>query len=224
MQALILAGGAGKRLRPLTEIIPKVLVPIRNVAIIEWQIRYLKYHGIDEIIICAGYRADQIIDHLKMRGGLGVKISYSIEKSPLGTGGAIRKAASDLIRDETFFVINGDIITDIDVGMMKDATDSIAVIPLRTGYGTLGLEGDAITSFREKREVLTTFMNAGIYHLSRTVLRDLPEQGDIEKTLFPEYARTGRLRGVRFKRANWYSIDSFKDVEACEQNIQEMIK
>ena len=90
MKAIILAGGRGKRLRPITDYVPKPLIPINNIPIIEWQIRYLKKFGISEAIICSGYKTEMIENYLKNKK-LGIKISFSIENKPLGTGGAIKK-------------------------------------------------------------------------------------------------------------------------------------
>ncbi|HSG74252.1 MAG TPA: nucleotidyltransferase family protein, partial [Nitrosopumilaceae archaeon] len=131
MQAVILAGGRGKRLKPITDYVPKPLVPLNNVPILEWQIRYLKKFGIKEFIICTGYKTDQIENFLKAKNNLGVKIQYSVEKTPLGTGGAIKKIIS-LIKDKSFLVINGDVITNIDIKKLKLKINSIAAIPLKT--------------------------------------------------------------------------------------------
>jgi len=91
LKAIILAGGRGKRLRPITDYVPKSLVPIKNIPIIEWQIKYLKKYGVNEIIICTGYETKMIENYLGIKN-TGVKIKFSIEKSPLGTGGAIKKS------------------------------------------------------------------------------------------------------------------------------------
>ena len=91
MKAIILAGGRGKRLRPITDYVPKPLIPIKNIPIIEWQIKYLKKFGVSEVIICSGYKTEMIENYLNNKK-LGVKITFSIEKKPLGTGGAIKKA------------------------------------------------------------------------------------------------------------------------------------
>ncbi len=98
MKAIILAGGRGKRLRPITDYIPKPLVPIKNIPIIEWQIKYLKKFGITDVIICTGYKQELIENYLDMKK-LGIKIKFSIEKTPLGTGGAIKKAVK-FIKDK----------------------------------------------------------------------------------------------------------------------------
>ena len=113
MKAIILAGGRGKRLRPITDYVPKPLIPINNIPIIEWQIKYLKKHGISEVIICSGYKSEMIENYLENKK-LGVKIIFSIESKPLGTGGAIKKAGKK-IKDDSFIVMNGDIITNIDL-------------------------------------------------------------------------------------------------------------
>jgi NDP-sugar pyrophosphorylase family protein len=222
MKAIILAGGRGKRLRPITDYVPKPLVPIKNVPIIEWQLKYLKKFGISEVIICTGYKQEMIENHLNMKD-LGIKIKFSIEKTPLGTGGAIKKAGK-LIKDKSFFVINGDTITNIDLKKLAAKKNVIAAIELRTKYGILETEDDKITNFKEKKEISDTWMNAGIYHLQKQVLKELPDKGDIEKTVFPDYAKKGMLETVKFKNAKWYSVDSFKDMEECALEVEKIIK
>ena len=222
MKAIILAGGRGKRLKPVTDYVPKPLVPIKNIPIIEWQIRYLKKFGIREVIICTGYKADMIESYLSMKK-LGIKIKFSIEKTPLGTGGAIKKAGK-WINDKSFFVINGDTITNIDLDKLASKKNSIAAIELRTKYGILETESDKIINFREKKEISDTWMNAGIYHLQKDVLKKLPIKGDIEKTVFPDYAKKGLLNTIKFKNVEWFSVDSFKDMEECSERVEKIIK
>ena len=222
MKAIILAGGRGKRLKPITDYVPKPLVPIKNVPIIEWQIKYLEKYGIKEVIICTGYKTEMIENHLNMKN-IGIKVKFSIEKTPLGTGGAIKKAGK-MINEKSFFVINGDIITNIDLNKLAEKKNVIASIELRTKYGILETNEDKILNFREKKEISDTWMNAGIYHLQKEVLKELPDKGDIEKTLFPEYAKKGKLNTMKFKNVKWYSIDSFKDMEECSLEIEKIIK
>ena len=222
MKAIILAGGRGKRLRPITDYVPKPLVPIKNIPIIEWQLKYLKKFGIDEVIICTGYKQEMIENHLNMKD-IGIKIKFSIEKSPLGTGGAIKKAGK-MIKDKSFFVINGDTITNIDLKKLATKKNVIAAIELRTKYGILETDDDKIINFKEKKEISDTWMNAGIYHLEKEILKELPNKGDIEKTVFPDYAKKGILNTVKFKNAKWYSVDSFKDMEECSLEVEKIIK
>jgi len=222
MKAIILSGGRGKRLSPITDYVPKSLIPIKNIPIIEWQIKYLKKHGINEVIICTGYKTNMIENYLSMKN-LGIKIKFSIEKTPLGTGGAIKRAGK-MINDKSFFVINGDILTNIDLRKLSKKPNSIASIELRTKFGTLETNGDKILKFREKKEISNLWMNAGVYFLQKEILKDLPNKGDIEKTLFPEYAKKGKLNTVKFKKIKWYSIDSIKDIEESSLEIEKIIK
>jgi len=223
MHAIILAGGRGKRLRPITDYVPKSLVPLNNIPIIEWQISYLKKFGVKEITICTGYKTEMIQNFLAVKNNLGVKIKFSVEKIPLGTGGAIKQAGLS-IKDKSFFVLNGDVITNIDLGKLVKKQNSIASIELKTKFGVMDIEGDKITQFKEKKEIPNMWMNAGIYHLQKETLQDLPKKGDIEKTVFPDYAKKGKLYPIKFKNAMWYSIDSFKDIEECSLELNKLIK
>ena len=223
MKAIILAGGRGKRLRPITDYVPKPLVPLDNIPIIDWQIKYLKKFKVDEIIICTGYKTEMIQHFLSVKNNFGIKIKFSVEKNPLGTGGAIKQAGK-LIKDKSFLVINGDTITNIDLNKLLKKQNSIAAIELRTKFGIMETKEDKVTSFREKKEISDVWMNAGIYHQQKKILDDLPKKGDIEKTLFPNYAKKGLLNTVKFKNSKWYSVDSFKDIEECSLEIHKIIK
>lgn len=223
MQAIILAGGKGKRLRPITDYVPKPLVSLNNIPIIEWQISYLKKFGVKEITICTGYKTEMIENFLAVKNNLGVKIKFSVEKTPLGTGGAIKQAGLS-IKDKSFLVLNGDTITNIDLSKLIKKQNSIASIELKTKFGVMEIEDDKVIQFKEKKQIPNVWMNAGIYHLQKEILRDLPKKGDIEKTVFPDYAKKGKLTTIKFKNAMWYSIDSFKDIEECSLELNKIIK
>jgi len=218
MKAIILAGGRGKRLKPLTDYVPKPLIPINNIPVIEWQIRYLKKFGVKTIIICTGYKTEQIENYLNIKNNFGLKIIFSKEKIPLGTGGAIKQAARQ-IKEKSFFVLNGDVITNIDIRKLKKE-NTIASIPLKTKFGVMRVKDDKVSKFSEKKEIEDLWMNAGIYHLTKKLVKDLPKKGNIEKTTFPNYAKKGKLNLNKFKNVFWYSIDSHKDIEECESEIK----
>ncbi|KAG2473927.1 MAG: Nucleotidyltransferase family protein [Nitrosopumilales archaeon] len=222
MKAVILAGGQGTRLKPITDYIPKPLIPINNTPILEWQIRYLKKFGINDIIICTGYKTDQIENFLNKKD-LGVKVRFSIEKTPLGTGGALKKIAP-LIKEKSFLVFNGDTITNINLKKMLAKTNTIAAIELRTKFGIIETADGKVKKFIEKKEIANVWMNAGIYHLDKKILKDLPVKGNIESTTFPKYARNGKLNFIKFKNVKWYSIDSYKDIEDCSKEVEKIIK
>ena len=218
MKALILAGGRGKRLRPLTDKIPKSLIPINKKPLIQHTINYLKKFGINEIIICSGYKSKQIQDFLKKKKNFGCKIEYSVEKNPLGTAGAIRNAIKNL-SDESFLVINGDIITNIDLKKILKKPNTIAANELKTKFGTMEIKNNKILKFNEKKDVQNVWMNPGLYHLSTAILKILPRKGSLESEIFPKLAKTKSLYTVKFKNVLWHSIDSFKDIELSSQEI-----
>jgi len=219
MKAVILAGGLGKRLRPITDYIPKPLIPINNIPILELQIKYLKKFGINKFVVCVGYKTEQIKNFLDAKNNFGVEIKLVNERKPLGTGGAI-KNAKKFISEKTFFVLNGDIITNINVNLMKNKLNSIAAVPLRTKFGIIDIENDKVSRFSEKKNISDYWMNAGIYYLSNKIINDLPKIGNIEETIFPVYAKKSLLNVVKFKNAAWYSIDSYKDIEECEDAVK----
>lgn len=219
MNAIILAGGKGKRLKPVTDYVPKSLIPLDNIPIIEWQIRYLKKFRVNTIIICTGYKTEQIENYLKIKNNFGVKIIFSKEKIPLGTAGAIKQAAKH-IKEKSFFVLNGDIITNIDIRKLQKMQNSIAAIPLKTKFGIIEINDGKVSKFSEKKEISNLWMNAGLYHLTKNLVKDLPKKGDIEKTTFPNYAKKGKLSHIKFKSIFWHSIDSHKDIEECTSEIK----
>ena len=218
MKALILTGGLGKRLRPITDYVPKSLVPINNVPIIEWQIRYFKKFGITDFVICSGYKNEQIINYLEAKKNFCLTIHYSVENNPLGTGGAI-KNASRFIDEPNFFVINGDVITDLDPRKLQAKQNSIAVVPLRTSFGIVDITDNKVTKFYEKPIIPEYWMNAGVYYLSREITNHIPKKGNIENLTFPIYASKDKLTAVKYPNAFWHSIDSHKDIEECTKNI-----
>ena len=218
MKALILAGGRGKRLRPLTDKIPKSLIPINKKPLIQYTINYLKKFGINEIIICSGYKSNQIQNFLKKKKNFGCKIEYSIEKSPLGTAGAIRNAIKNL-SGESFLVINGDVITNIDLKKILKKPNTIAANELKTKFGTMKIKNNKILKFNEKTDVENVWMNPGLYHLSTDILKILPYKGRLEAEIFPKLAKKKSLHTVKFKNVLWHSIDSFKDIELSSQEI-----
>lgn len=227
MKAAIIAGGLAKRLRPLTEEIPKSLVEVAGKPIIEWQLEWLKANNITTVIVLAGYRYEKLIEFLGSGRRFGVSVTYVIEDSPLGTGGAI-KNAEPYLNNEVFVALNGDVLTDIPISKLAkvledhdDAVASIALVPLKSPYGVVRMSEDGkIESFVEKPSIEDYLINAGVYMMKNEIFKYLPDVGDIEKTAFPQLAREGRLYGVKFLNSYWRSIDTVKDVEEVTNDIK----
>ena len=119
MKAVILAGGEGTRLRPLTSNQPKPMMPIANVPMMEHIVRLLAEHGFDDIVVTVAFLANHIRNYFGDGSDFGVRMRYATEESPLGTAGSVRNAMDEL--DETFLVISGDVLTDVDLGAFVEA-------------------------------------------------------------------------------------------------------
>ena len=226
MKAVILAGGFGKRLRPYTEKVPKVMIEVAGRPILLWQIEWLKAHGIRELVLCVGYLRHVIMEAVRDGSELGVKIQYAIEEEPLGTGGGLKNARNLLEGEELFLVLNGDVITDLDPLRLADKVregylGAIALVQLPSPYGIVLTDEDGrITEFVEKPLLPDYWINAGVYCLRPEALDYMPDKGDLERTGFPEMAREGRLAGVKYTGVYWRAIDTYKDVEQASKELR----
>ncbi len=228
MKAVILAGGLGKRLRPLTEDRPKPLVEVCGRPILEWQIRWLKNYGINQFVMLLGYAKEKVIEFLGSGRKLGIEVAYVVEDEPLGTAGAIKNAESVLKNEDVFIVTNGDIITNLDprplVEALKrdpNAVAAIALVPMRSPYGVVKVENGYIKEFVEK-PVLDYLINAGVYAMTPKIFEYLPEKGDIERTAFPKLASERKLVAHVYRDAYWKSIDTVKDLEEAAGALREL--
>ena len=197
MKAVILVGGEGTRLRPLTYTIVKAMVPVLNKPFIEYVIRYLSNHNIKEIILALGYKPDCITDYFGDASQLGTKLIYSVETEPLGTAGAVKNAEQYI--DDTFFIMNGDIFTDLNLTDMlqfhkdKGAKVTIALTPVDdpTRFGVVETDSNRrVTRFVEKpkrEQVTSNMINAGVYIIESEILKRIPHGRHFmfERDVFP---------------------------------------
>jgi len=225
MYALIIAGGEGERLRPLTNDRPKNMVPVAGKPIAEYQLEWLREGGVTDAVFLCRYKADVLEAHLGDGSGFGLRVHYSREDKPLGRGGALKLGFALVPADEQRIVAcNSDILTDQplrDLLAYHEKTGAAATVMLarlRSPYGVVDVEDDGrITAFREK-PVLPFWINAGVYVLSREFFARLPDKGDHETTTFPELAAEGRLFGYK-SQAYWRPVDSVKDVAEATQEL-----
>ena len=224
MKTVILAGGIGKRLKPLTDTRPKPMIEVLNIPIIEWQIRWFRRFGIKDFVICVGYMKDMIVDHIGNGARFDSRVEYSIEEKALGTGGALLNAKEWVSRQDSFFVLNGDVLSEMDPNKLLNVANSnvLAVVPLRSPFGVVELdENSKVQGFIEKPEISDKWINAGLYLFTEEVFRYLPIEGNIEVTALPWLAKEGRLQAVRYRDVFWRSIDSHKDIEEASKEIRE---
>lgn len=231
MKAVLLAGGKGVRLRPLTYSIPKPLLPIGEKPILEEIIDRLKAFDIEEFIIAVGYRGELIETYFRDGAHMGVRIDYVHETHPLGTAGplSLLRAMRDLAPDEPLFVMNGDILTDLDVRKFVDAhrrtADELTIATieykLQHPYGVLQVQDGRITGIIEKPAVTDT-VSAGIYAVQPSALALIPEDTFFD---MPDLANAllaaGRGVGAFPIAGEWLAIDRIEQLEDAGRMMAE---
>lgn len=233
MYALILAGGKGERLRPLTDSMPKPLAPLNGRPILWYQVEWLKRVGVTHVIFLVGYRWEMVRQYFGDGAKFGIKAIYSVETSPLGRGGAIRVGMANVPEEEdSVMVLNGDIITAEDPNRVlerhlerrasgADVLATVMVTPMVSPYGLVDLNNDGnVVGFREKVQ-LPNWINAGVYVFERSMGPLMPENGDHEVLTFPALAEEGRIAAFK-SRSFWRSVDSFKDLREAEEYVKQL--
>jgi mannose-1-phosphate guanylyltransferase len=207
VKAVVLVGGEGTRLRPLTLTAPKQMLPIVEQAMIERVIGHLAVHGIDHAVLSLGYRPDAFINAYPGGSIAGVGLTYAVEPSPLDTAGAIRFAARHAGIDDTFVVVNGDVLTDADLSALvefhrargAEATIGLTPVDDPSAFGVVPTDSDGrVRAFIEKPprdEAPTNLINAGSYVLEASVLDRIPEgrRVSVERETFPALVEAGTL-------------------------------
>ena len=229
MITVILAGGLGKRLRPLTSDRPKPMIHINNTPIIELQVKWLKKFGITDIIVLVGHLREKIKHHLADGKKFGVNISYIEENVPLGTGGALKNAKDHIIKngnsDSGFFVINGDILTNLDPFTISEkGSMTLALVPMKSTFGIVETNGDLVSKFIEKPSIEDMWINAGVYYFSNEIFDYLPDKGNLETVTLPMLVDKQKLKAKKFSNNYWRSIDSHKDVDEASKEIEQVFK
>src|SRR5215208_5179558 len=231
MQAVVLVGGQGTRLRPLTYDIPKSLVPLRNRPFIGYMLDFLRGAGLDGAVLSLGYLPDPIQAYLCDKQDLvGFSVDYAVEDHALGTAGGIKNAEKYL--DDTLVVVNGDVLTGMDLSraiQVHKASDALATIVLTsvedpTAYGLVEVDHEMLVHrFIEKPaadEVTTNLVNAGVYVLEPEVLAMIPagREVSIEREIFPELQESGRLR-ANITSSYWRDIGTPRSYLAASHDV-----
>lgn len=225
--AIILAGGKGERLRPYTNDRPKPMVEINGKPILAYQLEQLKKAGIKYVVFACSYHREALQEHFKKDNGYGIEASFSVEETPLGRGGGIKKAMQMLPKGwENVIITNGDNLWKLDLAGLikkheeKKAIATVVVVPLKSPYGIVEFnETDEILGFKEK-PILPHWVNAGVYIFSKEIEALLPDEGDHEIETFPKLPSN---RFQVFKSTDyWRGVDTVKDLTEAEKEVAEV--
>ncbi len=231
--ALILAGGIGTRLKPITDEIPKPMMPVHGKPILQHNVELLRKHGISKILIAIGYKGEKIKEYFGDGKRFGVDITYLEEEKPLGTAGCLRLAEPYL--KESFVMCNGDELKELDLDdmyLLHKESKAIATIALTTvedpsAYGVVDMKGNKILRFVEKpkkEEAPSNLINSGLYILEPDIIKFLPEEQEnvsIERDVFPKVAQAERLLGYPFS-GQWFSTDTLERYERAIKNWKDI--
>ncbi|MEO5842700.1 MAG: NDP-sugar synthase [Acidimicrobiales bacterium] len=230
MKAIVLVGGFGTRLRPLTLSTPKQMLPVANRPMIERVVEGLAAGGVTDAVLSLGYRPDAFIDQYPSGMCAGVRLHYAVEPEPLDTSGAIRFAALHAALDETFVVLNGDVLTDLDLAALiarhhdRGAEATIALTPVDdpSRYGVVPTDDDGLVrGFIEKPprdQAPTNWINAGTYVLEPSVIDRIPggRKVSIERETFPALVADRTLYAMK---SDVYWVDAGTPATYLEVNL-----
>jgi len=208
VKAVVLLGGEGTRLRPLTFSTPKPMLPVAGRPVIERVLDHLSANGVDEVVLSLCYRPDAFVQAFPDGRYGDVRLHYAVEASPLATAGAIAFAAAEAaLGGETFLVVNGDVLTEIDLSALVDfhrsqgAEGTVALVPIEdpSQFGVVPVDAEGrVTAFIEKPQpgkAPTNMVNTGIYVLEPSFLERVPKgrRVSVEREVFPSMAAAGSL-------------------------------
>lgn len=225
--AIILAGGKGERLRPYTNDRPKPLVEVGGKPILSYQLSQLTKAGVSEVVFACSYHHEVLEKHVDSGSKYGIKAHFSVEETPLGRGGGIKKAMKELPEGwEQVIITNGDNLWKLNLaGLMEKhlqnkAIATVVVVPLKSPYGVVEFnDKDQILGFKEK-PILPHWVNAGIYIFSKEIEPLLPDEGDHEIETFPKLPSD---RFLVFKSTDyWRGVDTVKDLTEAEKEVTEI--
>lgn len=230
MKAIILAGGEGTRLRPLTYKTPKPLIDVQGKTLTEHVFDILKRYGVTDVILSLGYKAEEIKEYFDDGSGFGLKIDYLVENEPMGTAGPLilmNQIGCQLAED--FLVLNGDNLFALDLAKMMEfhkSHDGVATIALTkvsdpTHFGIARLEDNKILEFVEKpkkEEAPTDLANSGYYIFRPGIFKYIPDKQFVmlENDVFPVLAKEGKLYGYPDK-AQWFDTGTHERYEQVKR-------
>ncbi len=224
--AVVLSGGEGIRLRPITADLPKGLVKVGGKPLLQWVVEWLKANGVTNIVMGVAYLKEQIIEFFGDGARFGVRIQYSVHRVAGGTSEGFRLAVSRYVEDQTFFALNGDQITDLRLKTMlakhqkSETLSTIAVVHPRLPFGLVKVDkNDYCRGFLEKPVLKDVNISTGIYVFEHDIVEHLPRVGDVERTTFPKLSRVGKVAAFRHG-GSFITINSLRELEDAERQLR----
>ena len=217
-EGILLVGGFGTRLRPLTNHRPKPMLPIASLPVTEHQLAMARRAGIKRIVLATSYLSEIFIPYFGDGSKWGMEIKYAIEKEPLGTGGAIRNAASELLGDQHVVVFNGDVLSshnlkaqiDLHINSNADVTLHLTPVEDARAYGCVPTDNQGrVTAFLEKMEnPVTNTINAGCYVFDKSVIEAIPQNEviSVERQTFPNLIESSKRVMGFVEKSYWLDI------------------
>lgn len=223
--AVVLVGGSGLRMRPLTEDLPKCMIPLSGKPLLYWTLTWLRDSGFDHVVLGVSYRKEAVINYVK-ENPLGVRVDFSEHTQEGETGEGFGLAIKRHVTDENFLAMNGDELTNlnlerfVDFHLSQKAVATIAVSPMRSPFAVLEIKGNDIVEFKEKPVFEDTLVSAGIYVFNHAISDYLPLMGSMERLTFPILAEKRLLKAYRLSAGErWLTINSVKDLSIAEKEF-----
>jgi len=224
--AVVLAGGGGTRLRPLTNNIPKPMIRILGKPILQWVIEWLTSNGIFNIVIGVSYKKEAVMNYFKDGSEFDCRIKYSIHSVEGETGEGFRLAISRYVNDDIFLAMNGDEISNFNITELinyhqkHNPMATIAVTNPRSNFGVIKVDKNGeILSFDEKPILSNILVSIGIYLFNHQIIDYLPVRGPIEKTTFPLLVKLKLIRAFPIK-GDWLTVNTMKDLKFVENFLK----
>jgi mannose-1-phosphate guanylyltransferase len=231
--AIIIAGGESTRLKPLTDDKPKTMIEVNGKPILYWIIKWLKSHGIENLVIAVGYKKEKIHEYMELNNNFNLNVKFSEDKiAGGGTAHAFKNAIEQHVKDEDFIGMNSDELTNMDLSRLINKHEknkplvTMALSPFYCRFGVVKIQEDSkITDFVYGEKLWSVPVNMGVYVLNRGVLEMIPEKGSIEDDLFVGLSkkRDGKMLGDILKEnETWVSVNNQKDMKEADAFLKSL--
>lgn len=226
--AVIIAGGEGSRLKPLSNNKPKAMVEINGHPMLYWVLRWLKFHGIENVVLGVAYKKEKILSYMKANNNFGLNAQFSVHTLEGGTAQGFKLAISRFVQDENFVAMNCDEVTNMNLGNLILAHEdrkplvTMALAPFYCRFSVVETGPDGvINGFKYGHMLQDVPVSIGIYAFNRAILKHIPDTGSIEHAVFTPLAKKRKIACYRLTEAEqWISVNDIKNVREVQENPQ----